>query len=507
MSSILKRFILPVLALLGLTPAFGSWNYSILTEFLWDYAPYAGPAVYHGGSTWRVVVIEHGGYRYRYEGDGISWGEVGDLFDTPTYYVFAIDSDGGSFWAIYSDGNRMMLYNGSSSYDTGITWDIDNYHDFCPLYNYPSAFAFESYGTLYTAYVSGNDVETYAEWDGCDGDVSHVYWPDLGVFVFGRFGVYYRLIEVGVGSTDYYIGAGSEAEGWVTEDGTVYIAYVNANHELHVITDTVSDEPVDEYLATDQYNINHPQLFADADGPIVATDIMFYYKNCQGDWYGEQYKSWDNLEEASCVFRQDGKIFIIGRKGLSEYSWGMVSFYNDWHSDAPVVNLQGRATDDGVLASWVEEAGLAGSSWTLERDGEELASLSGDAEYRYLDRNLPGPGVYRYSLSVTPPGGDSFRVGPVEVRVDGDVLARPVLNAPYPDPAGAVVTLEYALPADCTAARLAVYDLAGRRISVLNLEPGGHAVEVDCSGYAPGVYTAVLEASGEKVTRRLVIAR
>jgi hypothetical protein len=512
MSGTLKRLFLPVLALLGLTPAFGYWNYSVIDSFLWDYAPYAGPAVYHGGSTWRVVVIEHGGYRYRYEGDGISWYEVGTQFETPNDEVFAIDSDGGSFWAIYSDGNRMMLYNGSSSYDTGIAWDIDNYHDYCPIYNYPNVILFESYGTMYVGEVSYNDVYTYNIASECDGDVSGVYWPDLGEwgwYLFGKFGENYRLIEWGVGSTDYYIGAGSRAEGWITEDGTVYIAYVNADDELHVITDTVADDPVDEYITTNEYDLHHPQLFADADGPVVATDTMVYYTNSQGDWFTDNYKSGDNLEEASCIFRQDGKTFIIGRKGLSTYSWGIVCFYSDWHSDAPVVDFQGQVTDDGVLLSWVEEAGLAGSRWTLERDGEELATLSGDSGYLYLDRGVPGPGVYRYTLAVTPPEGDSFRVGPVEVSVEDDSPDRPTLNPPYPNPAGGGVTLEYTLPADCAGARLALYDLAGRRVDehTLPAESGDHAVEVDCSAYAPGVYTAVLETPGGTVTRRLVIAR
>jgi hypothetical protein len=125
----------------------------------------------------------------------------------------------------------------------------------------------------------------------------------------------------------------------------------------------------------------------------------------------------------------------------------------------------------------------------------------------YMDRNLPGPGVYSYTLSVTPPDGDSFSVGPVEVLVKEDALPRPVLAAPFPNPAEASVTLEYTLPVDCAGARLAVYDLAGRRMDVLHLEPDDNAVEVDCSAYAPGVYTAVLETAVGTATRRLVIAR
>ena len=88
------------------------------------------------------------------------------------------------------------------------------------------------------------------------------------------------------------------------------------------------------------------------------------------------------------------------------------------------------------------------------------------------------------------------------------------LAAPWPNPAGAATTLRLAMPA-AGVARLAVYDAAGRLVRELAggaLEAGEHVASWDLrdgggAAVRPGLYFARLEAGGNAVVRRVVVAR
>jgi hypothetical protein len=88
------------------------------------------------------------------------------------------------------------------------------------------------------------------------------------------------------------------------------------------------------------------------------------------------------------------------------------------------------------------------------------------------------------------------------------------LSAPRPNPSGGSTTVELAVPAGKGKAKVAVYDLLGRRVADLaeQATPGRHRVTWDGrdSGgrrVAAGVYFVRLEAPGTKETRKITLLR
>ena len=78
-----------------------------------------------------------------------------------------------------------------------------------------------------------------------------------------------------------------------------------------------------------------------------------------------------------------------------------------------------------------------------------------------------------------------------------------------PNPFSRQATLTFTVP-DATYARLAVYDVLGRRVAVL--AEGAHtatrhAVALDLVGLPAGVYVARLEVGGQTAARAFSVAR
>jgi hypothetical protein len=102
--------------------------------------------------------------------------------------------------------------------------------------------------------------------------------------------------------------------------------------------------------------------------------------------------------------------------------------------------------------------------------------------------------------------------GRIAVLRTGNVLSVPDPRMPglalaaHPNPARATVTLRLAVPGGA-AARLAVTDVAGRRVLRRDLAPGERVVtwEPARAGDPAGVYFAVLESEGTRVVRRIVV--
>ncbi|MCK4594319.1 T9SS type A sorting domain-containing protein [bacterium] len=180
----------------------------------------------------------------------------------------------------------------------------------------------------------------------------------------------------------------------------------------------------------------------------------------------------------------------------------------DWAVDDPV--LSADSVSDGILLSWQEEGGLIGSTWRLERNGDHLVNLSGNALYRYLDRDAIAGVTNFYTLEATLPDGSVRRFGPIEAAWPGPDTDRLTLYAPYPCPATDQVTLSYSLPEDAQNVELSLYDLSGRLVASsisLSTAPGRHEVAYDTSALTPGVYIARLITNTASTTQRLVIAR
>ena len=83
------------------------------------------------------------------------------------------------------------------------------------------------------------------------------------------------------------------------------------------------------------------------------------------------------------------------------------------------------------------------------------------------------------------------------------------LSQNYPNPFNPSTTIKYALPS-ATMARLSVYDMLGREVSVLvneGREAGVHEVRFDASGLSSGVYFYRLQAGDFTQTKRLLLLR
>ncbi|MEM1055016.1 MAG: penicillin acylase family protein [Bacteroidota bacterium] len=106
-----------------------------------------------------------------------------------------------------------------------------------------------------------------------------------------------------------------------------------------------------------------------------------------------------------------------------------------------------------------------------------------------------------------PEGWESVELAPEAAPLA--TAAALALDAPYPNPAVGTVTVPFELEAE-QRVHLAVFDALGREVVVLEegrYEAGPHEVALDASALAPGVYLLRLDAGGDVLTRRLVIAR
>jgi uncharacterized membrane protein len=90
----------------------------------------------------------------------------------------------------------------------------------------------------------------------------------------------------------------------------------------------------------------------------------------------------------------------------------------------------------------------------------------------------------------------------------------PALDGPLaltvaPNPSRDAVTVQFALP-ELSVVRVSVHDVLGREVAVLldaERPAGTHAVPLDASRLAPGVYVVRLDSPGGVLTRRLTVAR
>lgn len=100
--------------------------------------------------------------------------------------------------------------------------------------------------------------------------------------------------------------------------------------------------------------------------------------------------------------------------------------------------------------------------------------------------------------------------GWVEETVEAREIATAFTLAPaFPNPFNPTTTLEYHLEA-MGEIHLAVYDLAGREVALLEQgvrEAGIHRAAFDASGLPSGVYVARLEAEGRVESRKLVLMK
>ena len=143
------------------------------------------------------------------------------------------------------------------------------------------------------------------------------------------------------------------------------------------------------------------------------------------------------------------------------------------------------------------------------RDASSLAVVPLGGLNGFVLADLAGDGT-------TPPAGTTIRFDAPErllVSSEDDApVAQPqalALDAAYPNPFRASTTVSYQLDAAADV-RLAVYDVLGRRVAMLaegRTAAGDHRATFEARGLASGVYLVVLEADGQRASRKVMIVR
>ncbi|WP_412068978.1 penicillin acylase family protein [Rubrivirga sp. IMCC43871] len=100
-------------------------------------------------------------------------------------------------------------------------------------------------------------------------------------------------------------------------------------------------------------------------------------------------------------------------------------------------------------------------------------------------------------------------IGAQPVAAADSPIPMPAFGLPFPNPTARAATVVVRLDAPAEV-EVAVFDALGRRVALAASGPhpaGEHAVTIDASAFAPGVYVVRLATGGAVQSRRLVVAR
>lgn len=181
----------------------------------------------------------------------------------------------------------------------------------------------------------------------------------------------------------------------------------------------------------------------------------------------------------------------------------------NWAAAAPVpgaapsdLHAVGSALFAGVNNNGVFISTNNGGSWTTIRTGLPTTGivyhlLTNDATQLYCATDTRG--VWRRPLSEVTAVRELSEQIPVHTALDQN----------YPNPFNPSTVIRFSVQR-AEPVRLAVYDLLGREVAVLvdgTLAAGSYETTLDASGLSSGVYLYRLTASGNSLTRRMVLAR
>ena len=224
--------------------------------------------------------------------------------------------------------------------------------------------------------------------------------------------------------------------------------------------------------------IDSEYQFSDAE---LDPDTIYHWK----------VRAWDGYEET-----------------WSNETW---SFYVPHDVGLDGVELAASPADDGVIVVWAVDVELP-AAFRVLRGAENPVAVSGSldgATRRWLDRDVSPGGSYVYWIEATDSDGYVKRFGPTAAVVVPEQTQRLSLDEPYPNPASGSVSVAFTLP-EAQRVSLAVYDLAGRRVTTLSegeLPAGRHEVAWNCAAASAGVYLLRLETQGAALSRRMVVGR
>ena len=184
---------------------------------------------------------------------------------------------------------------------------------------------------------------------------------------------------------------------------------------------------------------------------------------------------------------------------------------------APFANDQGTRAGRAFLISGATGETLLALSSTHPRLNGQFGRTVAWADIDGDGANDPVVGApFERLVAAEPLGGLVYLFTQAEMRralgvavgTDGAAASGPLaLGAPRPHPTSGRTTLELRLGA-AGPVHAELLDALGRRVAVLAdgaFAAGAHAVELDASGLAPGLYLVRARAAGGSVSRRVVV--
>ncbi len=367
--------------------------------------------------------------------------------------------------------------------------------------------------TLEATYDLGASTDCF----GVSADGSVVVFGFSGFQVIEWDGADYQLQFTG-----YCPGSNYAGLGWVGDDNEqIIVVWYAANYLKNWVTrfeKSQGNTPVWTYETPEAggaYQDTPEWIDASADDEWIAiafagsqTDtndevIILRDSDPVGPWWGLNTPG-----SATCVdISDDGRYLVTSGKGVHLNQMGSGGDVYAVEIDQTVGLADGdfraRSVDEGVLLEWTVEGAVRVE---LTRDDARLADGL-DGESAYLDRD-PGSEPRSYLLIAYDADGEAAVFGPLEV-LPAAVTGRTTLERPFPNPSEGSVSAVYELAAEAEV-ELALYDLAGRRVRLLEVgrrAAGRHAVEIDTAGLSAGVYLLRLSTPDGEAQRRLVVER
>lgn len=179
----------------------------------------------------------------------------------------------------------------------------------------------------------------------------------------------------------------------------------------------------------------------------------------------------------------------------------------------PPTELTAVYSDTMIRLTWQHRGDAI--LFTIFRNGEEIADLSGDQRMQIDPDVLPGGQVYEYWMTATSLCGESAPGEHVTVVTPGpstNAVARPVPAvslAISPNPFNATATIRFVLP-EAGEVRLVLYDMLGREAATLlsaTFAAGEHRVSLDGTNFATGLYFVRLVAGSHVATTKLLLLK
>ncbi len=275
---------------------------------------------------------------------------------------------------------------------------------------------------------------------------------------------------------------------------------------------------------------NPDWLFCQWEGyEETGTDIAFYVRGgndvdelLASSWNGPFYSQFDVGDQIG-----DGTRYLQYRvemtssdSDLSPSLYQVDVYYLDGDLAADSVDVEAETHDEGVLVNWAAADGFSAfdilRASAVNADHREMYVKLNDLPLpaaslgRYLDYDVEAGRGYAYMIRAVDGEGSVSEYGPAIAVAGGNgELNRLVLEQSHPNPTTGLAVIAFNLPTEGPV-ELAVYDLAGRRVTTLVsgvLTAGRHEAGFDASSLTAGVYLYRLTAEEGTLTRRLVVSR